>query len=120
MAKKYYPILGNGEAYGQPISQRGHQVKEKFPYEYDVAKERVRADLEQLIATFEDQDITDEVFTEEKVVCFRMSVGYEAKSYYPSSLLSEREGLKCVGGRVYKNTDGEEAKLYFCKTNTNA
>lgn len=110
-----YPIIANGQFYIQPLEKRTWGGNQKFPHEYLEAKGRLSGDILTIQESIKE---SKEVFLDEKVVCIRLEPKYEAKSYIPSSLVTE-SGMKLIGGRKYSldSVDSSKAKMYFVRTN---
>lgn len=112
-----HPILANGEYYITPLEKRIGGGNITRPHEYFEAKQRLLSNIDSIQAEIEKEK---EIFVKEKVVCVRLEPKYEAKSYVPTSLISESH-MKLIGGRKYSADDTEQskAKMYFLRA-TNA
>ena len=112
-----HPILANGEYYITPLEKRMGGGNITRPHEYFEAKRRLLSNIDSIQAEIEN---AKEIFVNEKVVCVRLEPKYEAKSYVPTSLISESH-MKLIGGRKYSADDTEQtkAKMYFLRA-TNA
>lgn len=112
-----HPILANGEYYITPLEKRIGGGNITRPHEYFEAKQRLLLNIDSIQAEIEKEK---EIFVKEKVVCVRLEPKYEAKSYVPTSLISESH-MKLIGGRKYSADDTEQskAKMYFLRA-TNA
>ncbi len=112
-----HPIIAHGELYAEPIARPLSSGPKSWPREYTEAKQRILMNLDELERTFTD---SEEVFLEEKVICFRLEPKFEAKSYVPTTLIGAlSDDAQIVGGRKYTVSDGQgevEAKLYFVRT----
>ena len=117
MENKKYPIIANGESYIQPIIKSGAGGDKKTPHEYEAAKIKLIADINNVINIIDEKQ---EFFLEEKIICIRLEPKFEAKSYIPDQLLVSND-MKFVGGRKYrlknKTNADESAKLYFVRAN---
>lgn len=107
------PILANGEYYIEPIERKSGPLNKKYPHTYDEAKVRLLGDIHRLQEKFTD---SNEIFAKDKVICVRLEPSFDAKSYEPRTLLSNSR-MKMIGGRKYRISGEEKAKLYFVKTN---
>jgi len=125
MPKEKRPIIAYGELYVEPISKKMAGGPKTYPHEYTDAKNNIISQLNKITETFASatEQNNDEIFTQDKIVCFRMEPKFEAKSYVPTSIISSVEEMKLVGGRKYAinefGTDEDDiqtAKLYFVKT----
>lgn len=109
-----HPILANGQYYIEPLIKKTGGGPSKFPHDYSEAKERLYADIERIQQSIKNNS---EIFVASKVICVRLEPKYEAKSYTPSSLISDSE-RKLIGGRKYtidiKNQT--KGKMYFLRT----
>ncbi len=116
MANDKHPIIAHGELYVEPITKKGGGGDKKIPHEYEEAKKRILADIDNIFTAIHQKT---EMFLEEKIVCVRMEPKFEAKSYVPTQLLAD-ENMSIVGGRRYRFIDDfseeQTAKLYFIKT----
>lgn len=112
-----HPIIAHGELYAEPIARLISSGQKSWPHEYAEAKQRILMNLDELERIFAN---SEEVFLEEKVVCFRLEPKFEAKSYVPTALIGAlSEDMQIVGGRKYRMTDDQgetDAKLYFVRT----
>ena len=81
-----HPILANGEYYITPLEKRIGGGNITRPHEYFEAKQRLLSNIDSIQAEIEKEK---EIFVKEKVVCVRLEPKYEAKSYVPTSLISE-------------------------------
>lgn len=126
MAKEKRPIIAYGELYVEPISKKLPNGPKEYPHEYAQAKSIIIKQLDQITELFNAKDLEDttEIFTQDKIICFRMEPKFEAKSYVPTSIISAVKEMKLIGGRKYTTkelvSDEEEiqetAKLYFVRT----
>ncbi len=117
MELERHPIIAHGELYVEPITKRFHPVNKKYPREYEEAKNMLLSDLKQINDLISNNSTNmQELFSEEKIVCFRMEPKFEAKSYAPQSIVAISDNLDLVGGRKYKIDEDTSAKLYFVKT----
>jgi len=116
MSKDIHPIIGHGEVYVEPISYIRGFGEKKYPHDYVEAKNRIINNIEKLKEVIRTEN---EMFFSEKFVCIRMEPKFEAKSFYPDSILVSNKEMKLVGGRKYNFFEDNElksAKLYFLKT----
>lgn len=110
-----HPIIANGQYYIEPLVKRNVGGSKTFPHEYEEARLRLCADINNIQNSIRNGD---EVFLEEKIVCVRLEPKFEAKSYKPNALVSDSD-MKFVGGRKYSidSDDSSKAKMYFLRTN---
>ena len=126
MAKEKHPIIAYGELYVEPISKKVPIGPKKYPHEYSHAKDIIIKQLDQITEMFNSKDTqeTAEIFTQDKIICFRMEPKFEAKSYVPTSIISAVKDMELIGGRKYTSKEvvldaeknQETAKLYFVRT----
>lgn len=119
MARNKHPIIAHGELYVEPITKKGGGGAKKIPHEYEVAKQKIISDIDEIFKVIQEKN---EIFLEEKIICVRMEPKFEAKSYVPTQLLIN-ESMSVVGGRKYNFIDDvlkeQIAKLYFIKVDDN-
>lgn len=121
MKKERHPIIANGEMYVEPIIKKSHPSDKEYPHEYSEAKAKLIDDIKHITDIFTSTEgTTNEVFIEEKIICFRLEPKFEAKSYVPYSIISASEEMRIVGGRQYSIDEETTAKLYFVKTTSKA
>lgn len=123
MSKEKHPIIAYGELYAEPISKKLYSGPKQYPHEYSEAKINIIKQLDMISELFRTnaQTNANEIFTHDKIICFRMEPKFEAKSYVPSSIISAVKDMSLIGGRKYVvdstvSDKKETAKLYFART----
>ncbi len=115
--ERRYPILGNGESLLMPIQKSRSGGEGKFPFTYEEAREKLKADIKILRKEI---PLISEVngLKEAMVVCLRQHPKSLAKSYYPTQIFNTNT-LIDIGSRRWFPDDqsGEFGKLFFALTN---
>lgn len=121
MATERHPIIANGELYVESVSKKSSPSNKSYPHEYEEAKTNLINNLEVIYDMLSaNSNPVDEIFINDKVICFRLEPKFEAKSYVPETIVSAVQDMKIVGGRQYSIDAETRAKLYFVKTTLNS
>lgn len=114
--ERHYPILGNGESLLMPIHKSRSGGEGKFPYTYEEAREKLKADIKVLRREI---SLITEVhgLKEAIVVCLRQHPKSLAKSYYPDQIFSTNTLIEIGSRRWFPDQSEEFGKMFFAITN---